>query len=102
MHLVLARIRDFHRKKGARPDMQGQRRPSDAAALKRVEESWGKMQARGRRRDGALVTGKDRLIVAVVSRVAAARTLDVGREGHCAVPSESFSEGASFDVETEG
>ena len=50
MHLVLARIGDFDRQKGAWSDMQGQRRPPDATALERVEEGGGKMKSCGRRR----------------------------------------------------
>src|SRR6516225_9594847 len=102
MHLVLARIGDFDRQKGAWSDMQGQRRPPDATALERVEEGGGKMKSCGRRRDGPFVTGEDRLIIAAVSRLAAARTLDVGGEGHRAVPSERFPEGATFKIEAEG
>jgi hypothetical protein len=81
VHLVVARVLDLDRQKGAGRDMQAQRRPPDAALGEGCEQGGGKMQSRGGCGDRTLGAGKDPLIIGPVARVAAARALDVGGNG---------------------
>ncbi len=102
VHLVVARVDGLDRQKGAGPDMQGQRRPADAALCKRVEQGGGEVQTCGRRRHGALDAGEDRLIIGPVARVAAMPALDVGRQRHRAVAGECRAERPGLEVEAQG
>ena len=99
MHLVVARILDFDRQKGAGTDMQGQRRPADAALGERVEQRGCEVETGGGRGDGALGAGKDRLVIPPVARVAAARPLDIGRQRHRAVMGQRLAQQPGFEVE---
>ena len=60
------------------------------------------MQTRRRRGDRALDPGKDRLIIATVARVAAARALDVGRQRHGAMAGQRRPESVAVEVEVQG
>ncbi len=66
---MLARVVDLDRQKRAGADMQRYCRPLDAARGERGEQGRGEMQARGRRGDGALGAGEDRLVIAAVAYV---------------------------------
>ena len=60
------------------------------------------MQTCRRRGDRALDPGEDRLIIAPVARVAAARALDVGRQRHRAMTGERRAERVAVEVEVQG
>src|SRR5260370_35841924 len=60
------------------------------------------MEPRGRRRHRTRGAGKDRLVVGAVPWVAAARTLDIGRERHRAVTHERLPKCPGSEVEAQG
>ena len=51
-------------------------------ARERVEQRLGEMEPRGRRRHRTLGAGEYRLVIGAVPRVAAVRSLYIGRERH--------------------
>src|SRR6516162_2346097 len=60
------------------------------------------METRGRRRYRTLGAGKDRLIIGMVARIAAARALDIGRQRHRTVAGERLTERLSLKAELQG
>ena len=80
MHLVVGGVVGLDRQKGSRPDMQRHEMPLDALGVERREQLRREVQPGRRRRDGALVAGKDRLVVAAVALVVRALRGDIGRQ----------------------
>ena len=60
------------------------------------------MKSGGRRRNGTLGAGEDRLIIPAVARIAAAWPLDVGRQRHRAVAGERLPKSGSIELEPQG
>src|SRR5215472_4323558 len=99
VHRMVARIGNLDRQERAGPDMQGECRPPDASARERFEERGREMETGSRGRDRAFFVREDRLVIIAVTRVAATRPLDIGRQRHRAVAGEHLVKCRSGKIE---
>jgi hypothetical protein len=72
MHMVFAGIVNLDRQKRAGSDVEGQRCPANSAVRERLQQGWSEVKPGRRRRNGALASSKDRLIIRAVARIATA------------------------------
>ena len=84
VHPVAGGVVGLHRQERARPDMQRHLVHGDAARREPRQQLVGEMQARGRRRDRALVAREQGLVVGAVLLVGRALAGDIGRQRHVA------------------
>src|SRR5262245_40219577 len=101
MHLVVGGVVGLDRQERPRPDMKGNKDSLHATSVERFEHRRREMQPGSRRRDSALLSRIDRLVVAAVALVVRTLGGDVGRQRHVADSLQRLLQESAGEVEGE-